>query len=172
MAITGIRTIPIPESGPIPDSGPIADSGNLMVPHPKTLPVKRTTKKRSPAQINGDETRSRIIRACLDAVSADGITNASARAIARIGDFNQALIFYHFGSVEGLLIAAAKVEGEARSTRYAERFASVTTLPELIAVAWGGTIARRRLRAIARWVAAPLLQANAAVMLALASGTL
>ena len=105
-----------------------------MVPRPKTLPVKRTTKKRSPAQINGDETRSRIIRACLDAVSADGITNASARAIARIGDFNQALIFYHFGSVEGLLIAAAKVEGEARSTRYAERFASVTTLPELIAV--------------------------------------
>ncbi|HET6950659.1 MAG TPA: TetR/AcrR family transcriptional regulator [Acidimicrobiales bacterium] len=80
-------------------------------------------------------TRARIIDAALAALRADGIAGLSARSIARRGGFNQALIFYHFGSVEGLLVAVARSESERRSALYAEALRAVTSLPELVAVA-------------------------------------
>lgn len=83
----------------------------------------------------GDETKARIIAAALQTLRTDGIVGATARAIARNGDFNQALIFYHFGSVTELLVAAAKWEGRSRSERYAPRLVGVTTLADLVAVA-------------------------------------
>ena len=49
-----------------------------------------------------------------------GIAGISARGIARLGGFNQALIFYHFGSVEGLLIEVARSESQRRSALYAD----------------------------------------------------
>src|ERR671919_781582 len=57
-----------------------------------------------------EETRARIVTAALQALRADGIAGISARAIARHGGFNQALIFYHFGSLEGLLVAVGSDE--------------------------------------------------------------
>jgi AcrR family transcriptional regulator len=81
------------------------------------------------------DTRARIIEAALDALRAGGIAGISARGVARHGDFNQALIFYHFGSVEGLLIEVARSESERRSALYADALAGVTTLPELVGVA-------------------------------------
>jgi hypothetical protein len=39
----------------------------------------------------------------------------------------------------------------------------------LIAVGWAGLIIRRRLRGVTRWIATPLLLANAVLLLALAS---
>jgi sulfite exporter TauE/SafE len=42
------------------------------------------------------------------------------------------------------------------------------TVPALVAVGWGGLILRRRLQDVARWIASPLLLANAMLMLALA----
>jgi AcrR family transcriptional regulator len=80
-------------------------------------------------------TRARIIEAALQALREGGITGISARGIARRGDFNQALIFYHFGSVEGLLIEVARSESARRSALYAEALTGVRTLPELVAVA-------------------------------------
>jgi AcrR family transcriptional regulator len=71
----------------------------------------------------------------METVKVEGITGASARAIARVGSFNQALIFYHFGSIEGLLVTVAKVEGEQRALRYKGAFETVTNLKELISVA-------------------------------------
>lgn len=112
---------------------------------PKPTPAKQAraiTARQSPtpgarptAQVTGEETRVKIIAATIETLSSHGITGASARAIARTGGFNQALIFYHFGSVEGLLVAAAKAEGEVRAKRYAERFAEVRALPELVTIA-------------------------------------
>ncbi len=87
------------------------------------------------AQVVGEETRIKIINAAIETLNTEGIVGASARAIARVGGFNQALIFYHFGSVEGLLVAAAKAEGRARSNRYSTRFAEVRTLAELVTIA-------------------------------------
>ena len=81
------------------------------------------------------DTRSRIVEAALQALREGGIAGISARSIARHGGFNQALIFYHFGSVEGLLIAVARSESERRSALYAAALSDVGSLTELVAVA-------------------------------------
>jgi len=83
----------------------------------------------------GEETKARIIAAALECLRNEGVGGTSARAIARTGDFNQALIFYHFGSVGELLIAASLSESDRRAQRFADRLAGVSTLPELVAVA-------------------------------------
>jgi AcrR family transcriptional regulator len=93
------------------------------------------TRLSTQASHSGEETRAKIIAATLQTLRDDGIVGATARAIARTGGFNQALIFYHFGGVTGLLVAAAVSEGEQRAARYAPRLESVTTLAELVAVA-------------------------------------
>jgi len=94
-----------------------------------------TTRLSTPAHQGGEETRARIIAAALATLRDDGIVGATARAIARKGEFNQALIFYHFGGVTGLLVASAVSEGEQRAQRYRERLENVETLGELVAVA-------------------------------------
>jgi AcrR family transcriptional regulator len=95
------------------------------------MPTRLSTQ----ASQSGEETRAKIIAATLQTLRDEGIVGATARAIARTGGFNQALIFYHFGGVTGLLVAAAVSEGQARAERYAPRLESVTTLAELVAVA-------------------------------------
>lgn len=82
-----------------------------------------------------DETRARIVEAALASLHEEGILGASARAIARRGNFNQALIFYHFGSVNDLLLAAVDELSARRAARYEERLEAVSTLAELVAVA-------------------------------------
>ncbi|MFP5319413.1 MAG: TetR/AcrR family transcriptional regulator [Acidimicrobiia bacterium] len=82
----------------------------------------------------GHETRSRIVDAAVHTIKAEGVVGTSARAIARAGDFNQALIFYHFGSVQQLLLAAVERMSQQRMARYQERLARVSTLAELVAV--------------------------------------
>jgi AcrR family transcriptional regulator len=86
---------------------------------------------RTPA---GDETRARIVEAALQTIREEGVVGTSARAIARAGGFNQALIFYHFGSVQQVLVAAVERISEQRMVRYRERLTSVRTLSELVAV--------------------------------------
>ena len=61
------------------------------------------------ASAKGSETRDRIIEAALETVRVEGFADTTARAIARHGGFNQALIFDHFGSVDELLTAEAGV---------------------------------------------------------------
>ena len=88
----------------------------------------------SPAPV-AEDTRSRIVNAALQTLRANGIAGISARTIARHGEFNQALIFYHFGSLDGLLVAVARRESERRSELYAPALRDVSSLPELVAVA-------------------------------------
>ncbi len=80
------------------------------------------------------DTKERIVEAAAETLKTEGITGASARAIARTGDFNQALIFYHFGSVEEVLMATISHTSRRRIERYRERIQGVTTLPELVAI--------------------------------------
>jgi AcrR family transcriptional regulator len=80
-------------------------------------------------------TRQRIVEAAVQTIKERGFTATSARAIAATGGFNQALVFYHFGSVNDLLLAALDRTSQARMTRYRAAIASVGTLPELLAVA-------------------------------------
>jgi AcrR family transcriptional regulator len=98
------------------------------VTRPPTDPVRRP-------RPGAGQTRARIVEAALQALRDEGIAGISARTIARHGGFNQALIFYHFGSVEGLLVAVARSESERRSALYAPALAEVSSLSELVAVA-------------------------------------
>ena len=105
------------------------------MPTTPTVPADDTGPTRSPTRHGADKTRARIVDAALQALRDEGIAGISARRIARHGGFNQALIFYHFGSVEGLLVAVARTESERRSALYAPALAQVTSLSELVAVA-------------------------------------
>jgi AcrR family transcriptional regulator len=83
----------------------------------------------------GEETRARILDATLATLQAEGIVGASARTIARTGDFNQALIFYHFGSVDEAIVAAVGELSRRRLERYRGPLLGATSLTELIEVA-------------------------------------
>ena len=83
----------------------------------------------------GEETKRRMVEAALESLHEEGILGASARSIARRGDFNQALIFYHYGGVTDLLLAAVDELSSRRSQRYEGRLEQVGSLRELVAVA-------------------------------------
>jgi len=72
------------------------------------------------ATAQGADIRARILDAAFQTVRTEGVARASARSIARNGGFNQALIFYHFGSVNDLLLAALDRSSAARMARYCE----------------------------------------------------
>jgi AcrR family transcriptional regulator len=80
------------------------------------------------------DTRIRIIDAAIETIKEEGIVGTSARAIARRGDFNQALIFYHFGSIDEVLFAAIQETSRRRIERYREGLAGVSSLPRLAAI--------------------------------------
>ena len=92
-----------------------------------------TTERRSTS--SGDETKARIVQATLRTLTSEGIVGTSARAIAREGDFNQALIFYHFGSLDDLIVAAVAEMSRRRLANHSAKLATATTLPEMIQVA-------------------------------------
>lgn len=76
--------------------------------------------------------------------------------------------FLPCGLLYGALAAAAGTGSVAEGALAMSGFA-LGTVPALVAVGWGGLIMRRRMRAAATWVSAPLLVGNALLMLALAS---
>jgi len=77
-------------------------------------------------------TKQRLIEGALQAIREHGIAGVSARTIAAAAEVNQALVFYHFGSVDDLLAAACREATRARVAVYAERLASVMSLRELL----------------------------------------
>lgn len=80
------------------------------------------------------DTKQRLLDGALTALREHGITGVSARSIAAAAGANQALVFYHYGSVDELLAAACRHATASRVTAYAERFAAVTSLRELLQV--------------------------------------
>jgi AcrR family transcriptional regulator len=80
------------------------------------------------------DTRTKLMDAALRVLGDRGVAAASARVIATEAGVNQALVFYHFGTVTELLAAACGHGTEARVAAYRERFAAVGSLPELLAV--------------------------------------
>jgi AcrR family transcriptional regulator len=87
------------------------------------------------AQSAGEKTRKRIVDAALKTLQKEGFAGATSRAIARAGGFNQALIFYHFGSLDGLLLAALDQTSEERLARYRDAVANAETAEDLAEVA-------------------------------------
>jgi AcrR family transcriptional regulator len=90
---------------------------------------------KKPAKSAGEKTRKRIVDAALKTLKKEGFAGATSRAIARAGGFNQALIFYHFGSLDGLLLAALDQTSEERLIRYRAAVDEAQTPEELAQVA-------------------------------------
>src|SRR5260370_42141977 len=80
-------------------------------------------------------TTLQIAEGALETRKANGFYGASARAIAHAGGFNQALIFYHFGSVQNALLAALDVISERRLEDYGPAFETARTASELARLA-------------------------------------
>ena len=90
------------------------------------------------ARASGDtagSTRERIVAAAVQTLREEGFAGTSARSIARRGDFNQALIFYHFGSVLDLLVAVVEALSAERLAQYRAAIADVPDLRTALAVA-------------------------------------
>jgi AcrR family transcriptional regulator len=83
----------------------------------------------------GERTRQRIVDAALETLKKEGFAGATSRAIAREGGFNQALIFYHFGSLDGLLLAALDHTSAERLERYRKAVDEADSAEELADVA-------------------------------------
>lgn len=64
------------------------------------------------------DTRAALIAGAVSALRDAGFAGASAREIARRAGCNQALVFYHFGSVNDLLLAALDEVSQRRLTAY------------------------------------------------------
>lgn len=80
------------------------------------------------------DTRARLLAAAADAVREDGVAAASARTIAARAGVNQALVFYHFGTVGELIEAACRRAVDEAAGHYRSQFADVTSLSDLLAV--------------------------------------
>lgn len=80
-------------------------------------------------------TKQRIVQAALETLKTEGFAGASARAIAGRGGFNQALIFYHFGTLSDLLLAALDETSASRLTRYKEALAGGGSIAERLEIA-------------------------------------
>lgn len=79
------------------------------------------------------ETKDKLLEGALRTLVEQGIAKTSARSIAAAAGVNQALVFYHFGSVDELLAAACRHGAEQRVARHRERLRSVSSLAELLA---------------------------------------
>ena len=80
-------------------------------------------------------TKERIVAAALETLKEEGFAGTSARAIARRGNFNQALIFYHFGTLNDLLLAALDRTSAERMARYREAVRRPGTIEDRIRMA-------------------------------------
>ena len=78
------------------------------------------------------DTRAALIAAAIDTLRESGFAAASARRIAARAGCNQALIFYHFGSVADLLMAALEDVSARRMAAYRGLLERTSTLGELI----------------------------------------
>ena len=77
-------------------------------------------------------TRAKLLQAAAEVIREQGVAAASARTIAAQAEVNQALIFYHFGTVSELLEAACRQAVDEAADFYRDRLARVTTLTGLL----------------------------------------
>lgn len=83
----------------------------------------------------GPTTKDRIIEAALETLKEEGFAGTSARSIAKRGGFNQALIFYHFGTINDLLLAALDRTSEVRMAKYRDAVRGIDSVQEAVRVA-------------------------------------
>jgi AcrR family transcriptional regulator len=80
-------------------------------------------------------TRRALIAAAIETLKENGFSGASARAIAERAGLNQGLIFYHFGTVANLLLAALDAVSDDRMVRFSAAIEKVSSPNHLMDVA-------------------------------------
>lgn len=80
-------------------------------------------------------TKQRIVDAAFHTLKEEGFAGTSARAIARRGGFNQALIFYHFGTLNDLLLTTLDKTSSDRMLRYRDSMGRALSVDEKIQTA-------------------------------------
>ncbi len=108
------------------------------------------------------------------------LSSPLARLAAPLSSSRKPVARYALGVVLGFLpcgllygaLAAAGGTASLRDGAFAMAAFAMGTVPALVAIGWGGLIVRRHLQDVARWISAPLLLANAALMLVLAASRL
>ncbi|MFK0160179.1 TetR/AcrR family transcriptional regulator [Streptomyces sp. NPDC090499] len=88
----------------------------------------------SPETAKSLETKNKLLEGALRTLTEQGIAKTSARTVAAAAGVNQALVFYHFGSVDELLAAACRYGAEQAVARFRPRLAEVRSLSELLTV--------------------------------------
>ncbi|MDA8056354.1 MAG: TetR/AcrR family transcriptional regulator [Actinomycetota bacterium] len=90
-----------------------------------------------------EETRRKLVDATIGTLVADGFAGTTARAVATRAGCAQALVFYHFGSMNGLLLAALDAVSNQRRDTYEAVLARADTPVRLVEAA--ETVFRRDL---------------------------
>jgi AcrR family transcriptional regulator len=78
------------------------------------------------------DTRSKLLDGAMQTIRSLGIAGTSARTVAAAAGVNQALVFYHFGSVDALLTDACLAATRLRLETYREGLSKVRSLRELL----------------------------------------
>ncbi|MHB8189911.1 MAG: TetR family transcriptional regulator [Ferrimicrobium sp.] len=81
------------------------------------------------------DTRQVLVEAAIETLRSHGFAGASARAIAARAGCNQALVFYHFGSVVSLLLAALDSISATRLKHYSAAVENIQSPTKLVEVA-------------------------------------
>jgi AcrR family transcriptional regulator len=82
-----------------------------------------------------EDTRRRLLDAADQVLREQGYAGASARSIATAAEANSALVFYHFGGVDQLLLAALDRATEERMALHRATAAKARTVEELVEAA-------------------------------------
>jgi len=81
------------------------------------------------------DTRRALVEAAVDVLRHDGFAAATARTIAARAGCNQGLVFYHYGSVVNLMLAALDEVSTQRRARYEEALVGVARPSQLVELA-------------------------------------
>jgi AcrR family transcriptional regulator len=81
------------------------------------------------------DTKEKLLDAALATLVEHGIARTSARVVSAAAGVNQALVFYHFGTLDELLAAACRRGAEQRVAVYRERLDAVHDIAGLLALA-------------------------------------
>ena len=84
---------------------------------------------------SSEETKERLLEAAAHTLRTEGYAGTSARTIAKAAGCNSALVFYHFGGVDPLLLAALDRSSQQRMAAHREAAARAKTLEELVEAA-------------------------------------
>jgi AcrR family transcriptional regulator len=104
------------------------------VPPAIGAPVPRIKGETRSSDERTRETRARLVEATGELLASEGYARTTVRAIGDRAGCNSALVSYHFGSLNALLLEALDVSSEARLERYETELGGVGSWRDLRAV--------------------------------------